>query len=400
MLGIALGLALLLGGPTSASPPSVTGTLQQGAKLTASSGTWAGASTVTYAYQWYRCDANGAHCGSIHGATKGTYTQVRKDVGHTIGLTVRATDTTGTTAAYAPLAGLVAAPGAVPVAKKQPPESGEPIVGQGLKVEAATWSATPPALKYAWRRCNANGRLCTIVSGETTDTYKVDADDVGHVLLAAVTAGKQTVLSLSAGVVRAAPGPSANGRPTIAGTLEQGNRLTATAGTWAGSGTITYAYQWYRCDASGAHCSSVHGATKGTYTLVASDVGKSIGLTVRATDSTGTTPAYGSLAGLVAAKGASFAATAQPTLTGTGTVGQALTVKPGTWSGTAPSTFAYAWLRCNANGRLCTAIAGATAAGYTLTADDAGHTLVATVTATAGTATQAVLTVASSPVVA
>ena len=75
-------------------------------------------------------------------------------------------------------------------------------------------------------------------------------------------------------------------------------------------------------------------------------------------------------------------------------------MKPGTWSGTAPSTFAYAWLRCNANGRLCTAIAGATAAGYTLTADDAGHTLVATVTATAGTATQAVLTVASSPVVA
>jgi hypothetical protein len=400
VLGIALGLALLLGGPTSASPPSVTGTLQQGAKLTASSGTWAGASTVTYAYQWYRCDANGAHCGSIHGATKGTYTQVRKDVGRTIGLTVRATDTTGTTTAYAPLAGLVAAPGSVPVATKQPPESREPIVGQGLKVEAATWSATPAVLRYAWRRCNVNGRLCTTLSGATTDTYNVTADDVGHVLVAAVTAGKQTVLSLSAGVVRAAPGPAANERPTIAGTLEQGSRLTATAGTWAGSGTITYTYQWYRCDASGAHCSSVHGATKGTYTLVASDVGKSIGLTVRATDSTGTTPAYGSLAGLVAAKGAAFAATAQPTLSGTGRVGQALAVKPGTWSGTAPSAFAYAWLRCNANGRLCAAIAGATAAGYTPTADDAAHTLVATVTATAGTATQAVLTVASSPIVA
>jgi hypothetical protein len=398
VLGIALGLVLLVGGPTSASPPAVTGMLQQGAKLTASSGTWAGASTVTYAYQWHRCDTNGAHCGSIHGATKGTYTQVLKDVGHTIGLTVRATDTTGTTAAYAPLAGLVAPSGAIPVATKQPPESGEPIVGQRMKVEAGGWSATPAALRYSWRRCNVNGRLCAVVSGATTDTYSLTADDVGHVLLAAVTAGKQTVLSLSAGVVRSAAGPVANGRPTIAGTLEQGNRLTATAGTWAGSGTITYAYQWYRCDASGAHCSSVHGATKGTYTLVASDVGKSIGLTVRATDSTGTTPAYGSLAGLVAAKGAAFAATAQPTLSGAGTVGQALTMTAGTWSGTAPSTFAYAWLRCNANGRLCTPIAGATAAAYTPTADDSGHTVLATVTATAGTATQAVLTVASSVV--
>ena len=213
MLGIALGLAVLLGGPTSSSPPSVTGTLQQGARLTATAGTWAAGGTITYAYQWYRCDPNGAHCSSIHGATKGTYTEVRKDVGKTIGLSVRATDKTGTTTAYAPLAGLVAAPGAVPVATKQPPESGEPIVGQGLKAEAATWSATPAALKYAWLRCNANGRLCTAVAGATTDTYTVTADDAGHVLLAAVTAGKQTVLSLSAGVVRATPGPVPSSRP-------------------------------------------------------------------------------------------------------------------------------------------------------------------------------------------
>ncbi|HUZ82150.1 MAG TPA: hypothetical protein VMU73_07875, partial [Gaiellaceae bacterium] len=182
------------------------------------------------------------------------------------------------------------------------------------------------------------------------------------------------------------------------GTLQQGRQLTAGAGTWSGSGTIVYAYQWYRCDTDGGHCSSVHGATKGTYTLVAADVGKSIGLTVRATDATGTTPAYASLAGLVAAKAATLAATAQPSLAGTATVAQALTVTPGTWAG-SPTTFAYTWLRCNANGRLCTAIAGASAASYTLTAGDSGHTIVATVIATAGTATQAVLTVASPAVV-
>ncbi|HEX4526898.1 MAG TPA: hypothetical protein VH108_09195 [Gaiellaceae bacterium] len=398
MLGIALGLAALLAGPTSASPPSVTGSLQQGAKLTATAGTWSGQGTITYAYQWYRCDANGAHCGSVHGATRGTYTQVAKDVGRTIGLAVRATDTTGTTTAYAPLAGLVAAREATLVATKQPPLSGEPIVGQGLKVEAATWSARTGPLTYAWRRCNLNGRLCTVVAGATTDTYSVAAGDIGHVMLAAVIAGKQTVLSVSAGVVRATPGPVASGSPSIAGTLQQGSRLTATAGTWSGSGTITYEYQWYRCDAVGAHCSSVRGATRGTYTQSSSDIDHAIGLRVRATDSTGTTAAYSALAGLVAAKAAKLTATTQPTLAGTPSVGQVLTVTPGTWSG-SPVNLTYAWLRCNTNGRLCTAIAGATAANYTLVAGDSGHTIIATVTATAGPAKQAVLTVAS-PVVA
>ena len=94
---------------------------------------------------------------------------------------------------------------------------------------------------------------------------------------------------------------------------------------------------------------------------------------MRATDSTGTTPAYASLAGLVAAKASTLAATAQPTLAGTAAAGQALTVDARDLVGrSAPTTFTYAWLRCNANGRLCTPIAGATAASYTLTADDSG----------------------------
>jgi len=206
------------------------------------------------------------------------------------------------------------------------------------------------------------------------------------------------VLGIALGLAVLLAGPTSASPPSVTGSLQQGARLTATAGTWSGHGTITYAYQWYRCDATGAHCSSVRGATKATYTQASSDVGHAIGLTVRATDSTGMTPAYSSLAGLVAGKTAKVTATAQPTLAGTPTVGQALTVAPGTWSG-SPGTFTYAWLRCNANGRLCAAITGATAAGYTPTAGDSGHTIIATVTATAGTAKQAVLTVAS-PVVA
>ena len=379
-------------GPALVSAPTVSGALQQGARLTAGPGTWSSTGAIAFAYQWYRCDASGAHCSSIHGATRGTYTLVAKDVGRTVGLTVRGTDTSGTTAAYAALAGLVAAAKAPVVATAQPGLTGSPIVGKTLEVSAVAWRGTSATPAVAWQRCNVNGRVCVPVAGATATSYTVTAADAGHVLVAAVTASKQTVLSLGI-VARAAPGPVATERPSIAGTLQQGKQLTGNAGTWTGAGTIAYAYQWYRCDANGAHCSSIHGATRPTYTQVAADAAHTLGLTVRATDTTGTTPAYSSLAGIVAASSATFAATAQPSLGGTPAVGQQLKVSGGTFTQT-PAGATYAWLRCNANGRVCTAIANATADTYVVTADDAGHALVALVTATAGTAKAAALTTA------
>jgi hypothetical protein len=382
-------------GPVASARPTIAGTLQQAKKLTASPGTWSGSGAITYAYQWYRCDGSGAHCSSVHGATKATYVQVAKDVAHSLAVTVRATDSTGAAPGYSSLAGLVAATATKLVPTAQPPLSGDPIVGQPLKAEAATWSATPAATTFGWLRCNANARLCTAIAGATTDTYTVTAADTGHALIATVTAttgaAKQTVLSISSGVARTTPGPIAAGRPSITGALQQGKQLTGNAGAWSGSGTIAYAYQWYRCDDTGAHCSSIHGATRATYTQVAADAGKTIGLTVRATDSTGTTPGYSSLAGVVAAAAPALAVTVQPSLSGTPAVGSALKVSGGTFTQT-PSAATYAWLRCNANGRLCVAIAGATTDAYTVTAADAGHALVAVVTATAGTSHQAAWT--------
>ena len=379
-------------GPALVSAPTVTGVLQQGARLTAGPGTWSSTGAIAYAYQWYRCDANGSHCSSVHGATRGTYTLVAKDAGRTVGLTVRGTDSSGTTAAYAALAGLVAPAKAKVVATAQPALTGSPIVGQALQVAAAAWRGTSATPAIAWRRCNANGRVCAPVAGATAPSYTVTAADAGHVLVAAVTASKQTVLSLGI-VARSAPGPVSTERPSIAGTLQQGKQLTGNAGTWTGTGTIAYAYQWYRCDTNGAHCSSIHGATRPTYTQVAADTAHTIGLTVRATDTTGTTPAYSSLAGVVATASATFAATAQPSLGGTPAVGQQLKVSGGTFSQT-PSGATYAWLRCNANGRICTAIANATADTYVVAADDTGHALVALITASAGTAKTAALTTA------
>lgn len=61
----------------------------------------------------------------------------------------------------------------------------------------------------------------------------------------------------------------------------------------------------------------------------------------------------------------------------------------GTWTGN-PTSYAYAWSRCNQNGNSCSKISGATAKTYTLTKQDVGDTLRVTVTATnAGGSTKA-----------
>jgi hypothetical protein len=68
-----------------------------------------------------------------------------------------------------------------------------------------------------------------------------------------------------------------------------------------------------------------------------------------------------------------------PVITGTAVVGERLTTTRGTWSG-SPTSFSYAWSRCDADGA-CLTIAGATGKGYTVKLADVGHTLRSTVTA-------------------
>lgn len=71
--------------------------------------------------------------------------------------------------------------------------------------------------------------------------------------------------------------------------------------------------------------------------------------------------------------------TAPPAITGTAAVGQKVTTTKGTWSG-KPTSFHYAWSRCDADGA-CLTIVGATGKTYTVSTADVGHTLRSTVTA-------------------
>jgi hypothetical protein len=365
----------------ASSRPSATGTIRVGQRLT---GTAVGAT----AYQWYRCDATGAHCSSIHGAVKSTYTVVAKDTGHTLGLTLQVAGPS-----YASLVGPVAAAAAL-ASTAQPGLTGKPVQGQALTVTPGTWTSTSASVTYAWERCNANGRICTSIAGATAAMYVPVADDVGHALVALATAsagGKtQAALSVASDPVAAPPVLAATTAPAVTGTLKVGQQLTGATGVWTGTAPIAYTFQWYRCDAAGAHCLSVHGATKPTYRLVAADAGKTVGFTVNASDATGAKqPAYAALVGPVAAANATVVSTAQPKVTAQG---QTLTVDAGTWSA-APASTTVQWERCNANGRICVAISGATSTSYAAVPADSGHALVAVVTAHVGATTASAFSV-------
>ncbi len=72
------------------------------------------------------------------------------------------------------------------------------------------------------------------------------------------------------------------GLPTISGVAQQGQTLVASPGTWSGTEPISYAYQWRRCDAAGAACANISGATASNYVVTAADVGSTIRIEVTA----------------------------------------------------------------------------------------------------------------------
>jgi hypothetical protein len=80
--------------PFDVTVPTVTGAAQQGQTLTASNGTWT-APDATFSYQWQDCDAAGANCVDIAGATGSTYAVTPTDVGKTVHVVVKATNRFG-----------------------------------------------------------------------------------------------------------------------------------------------------------------------------------------------------------------------------------------------------------------------------------------------------------------
>lgn len=74
--------------PTSSTTPNVIGKPIIGTASSVDDGDWSGATPISYAYSWARCDINGSNCTTIDGATTLNYTPVELDRGHTLRLMI------------------------------------------------------------------------------------------------------------------------------------------------------------------------------------------------------------------------------------------------------------------------------------------------------------------------
>jgi thermitase len=186
-----------------------------------------------------------------------------------------------------------------------------PQPGQILLRGQGSWTGSAPLSLsgVSWLRCDNAGANCTTVG--TTAKYTVQPTDAGFTLKLSVTVknalGQTTLTSaLSQPVGGSAPppppppaSPANTTLPTVSGSAQDGQTLSASTGTWSGSPS-SYGYQWQRCDSSGAGCSSVAGATAASYAVTSADVGATMRVTVTATNSAGSASATSAATAVVA----------------------------------------------------------------------------------------------------
>jgi hypothetical protein len=95
--------------PQNTAPPAISGAAQAGSTVTADPGTWSGTPAPSFAYQWQRCDSQGANCTNISSATGSSYTPGVNDVGSTLRAVVTGSNSSGSASAASAAAGPVAA---------------------------------------------------------------------------------------------------------------------------------------------------------------------------------------------------------------------------------------------------------------------------------------------------
>ena len=172
------------------------------------------------------------------------------------------------------------------------------------------------------------------------------------------------------------PNSPATGVPTISGTAQVEETLTADTSGIAdtdGLTNVSYIYQWMADDAE------IAGATGLTYTLSADDEGKAAKVRVSFTDDADNKETLTSAATAAVAAKPNSPATGAPTITGTAQVGETLTANTSgiaDQNGLENATFSYQWLADDE------AISGGTGWTYTLTDTDEGKAISVQVTFT------------------
>ena len=246
---------------------------------------------------------------------------------------------------------------------------------------------------YQWQSATSSGGAGQAdIGGATNTTYILQTSDAHHYIRSKVTADDGhggTTAAYSAWTLVADTAPANSVAPAISGGGAVGDSITATNGTWsdADGDTVTYTYQWYRAsDNAGTGSAAIAGATAASYTLTTSDAHKYVRCVVTADDGNGSSNQTANSA-WTAVTDTAPTNSAVPTISGTATVTNALTATHGTWADADNDTisYTYQWYRASDNGGAgSVAIAGATAASYTLTTSDAHKYVKCVVTANDG----------------
>ena len=230
------------------------------------------------------------------------------------------------------------------------------------------------------------------IAGANATTYTLTADDEGSAVKVRVSftddAGNEEELTSAATdtVAFAAQQQVANspatGAPTISGTAQVGETLTADISGIAdadGLTNVSYSYQWIRTD--GSTDTDITSATGSSYTLVADDEGKTIKVRVSFRDDVGkdetlTSAATDMVSHAIQQQTSNSPATGAPVITGTAQVGETLTADTtgiADADGLTNVSYSYHWIRNDLTSD--TDIAGATDSTYTLVAADEGKTI-------------------------
>ena len=360
--------------------PTISGTVQVGETLTADTSgidDADGLTNVSYSYQWL------ADAAAIAGETASTYAVSDDDVGKAISVRVTFTDDRDNEES------LTSEATAEVTARPNSPATGDPAISgtaqAGQTLTAGTSGITDEDgltnvyFSYQWLADAAD------IGGETASTYAVSDDDVGKAISVRVTftdnaGNEESLTSEATAAVAARPNSPATGAPTISGTIQAGETLTAdTSGITDEDGltNVSYSHQWLADDAE------IQGATGSTYTLTDDDTGKTITVRVSFTDDADNDESLTSTATAAVAARPNSPATGAPTISGTVQVDETLTADASgitDQDGLTNATFSYQWIRSDGNDD--TDIAGETGSTYAVSDDDVGNTIKVRVTFT------------------